>query len=129
MRIELARYEVYECCELDTKTGKIEFYKDKKINKFTGAYFKDGSIFFGVYPTKTAPLMFYEGKEYRLHDGLNITLEIYSTDRRFEIVEYGIIISYKTPCADEWFDANENDLLYEIYAGYKDKKFYKKWIN
>jgi len=127
MKVELSRYIWAEECELDTKTGEVKFYRDKKIDSFTGLYFKDGDIFFGLYPVKDDLMIFYEGREYRLHDGLTITLEIDGKNRHFEIAEYGISIDYGEQGADEWFDENEADLFYKIQTEYKGKELYENW--
>ena len=44
--LELANYEIYEFCTLNRKTGKTDFYKEKKkTSGFTGLYFKSEDIF------------------------------------------------------------------------------------
>jgi len=126
MKVELKKYAWSEYCELDTKTGEREYYDDKKISGFTGLYFSS-DIFFAAYPTKNGPIVFYEGKEYELHDGLDISLTINGENRRFEIADYGIAIEYEECMADEFYDENEADLFYKIYTEYKDKKFYDRW--
>ena len=127
MKIELKRYAWSDCCEFDTDTGKAEFYRGRKIDTFTGFYHKDQNNFFVVYPTMGGPVMFYEDKEYKLHDKLNIILDIDGDNREFHIIDYDIHIKYKTPSADEWLTSDESDLFYRIQTEYTDAKFYDGW--
>ena len=128
MKVELKRYTWSDYCEFDTRTGSIKYYKDKKIEGCTGLYFEEDKTFFALYPVKNALMMFYEGKEYRLHDGLTITLKIEGKNRRFEIAEYDISVDYEEQMADEFFDENEADLFYKIQTEYRGIELYEGWI-
>lgn len=129
--IELSNIEIYEHCILNLMTGEKEYNKGKKrIPCFTGLYFKNGDIFFALYPTKNGPLMYYEGKEYPLNKDLHISLVKKEKTREFCIEEYNICIRYHTSPYigfDVWSDEEDVDLFYQIERSYKNDEYYKKF--
>ena len=130
--IELVSCETYNCCALDLNTGQItELYSgnEKLIKGFTGFFFADGDTFFALYPTETGPMIYYKGKSYPLHKGLNIELKKSKNWREFSVEEYDIKIGYRTPQYigfDIWSDEIDVDLFYKIEQSYKDDEFYNR---
>lgn len=129
--IELYNIEIYEHCMLNIETGEKKFSKGKKqIPRFIGLYFRDEDTFFGLYPTRKGPIMYYEGKEYPLEKTLHISLKKMDKLREFCIEEYGICIKYHTSPYigfDVWSEEEDVDLFYQIEQSYKDDAYYKKF--
>ena len=62
--VELSNIEIHEHCMLNRITGERKYNNGKKqMPYFTGLYFKEGNVFFALYPTDNGPIMYYEGKE------------------------------------------------------------------
>ena len=140
--IELASYSVYEHCKFDRSQNPTEYYRSRLISgEHTGLYYRgdaprflrsphDDKTFFALYPSPDGPMIFFEGKNYRLHKDLDIQVHKDGKKRRFEIQDYGISINY--PEADDirfdiWSDEIDLDLFYKIEQQYKDDDFYKRY--
>lgn len=128
--VELTNKEICEYCMLNRKTGEIVFYKNKKIEGFTGYFYRDNSCFFGIYPTLVGPTIYYEGREYLVNPNLEIFLIKKGENRIFGIKDYGIIIEYiesQYIGIDSWSNEIDIDLFYMIEQNYKIKSFYEKF--
>lgn len=131
--VELLNVEMWERCELNTKTGeKIIDKEHKVIPYFTGLFFRDENTFFGLYPTERGPIMYYEGKEYPVTKDLHIIVEKKGDRREFHIEEYDIHIQYRKSKFigfDSWSTEIDVDLFYQIAQSYKTEEFYEKYTN
>jgi len=130
--IELTNYRITEYCELDKETGEMNFSRNKKINGFTGLYFKEENHFFWIYPTKDGPVAYFEGKEYKVHPDLDIQFIRNGQNRKFKIVDYSIEINYKEVERLGWdifmfFEEDEVDLFCMIEQRYQDQDFYDQY--
>lgn len=129
--VELFNVEIYRCCRLDLFTGK-KIYCDpsEKAKGFTGLYFEDDNNFFAIYPTKSGPIMYYDGNEYPLNRNLHIKVIKDGKQREFFIEEYNIDIKYLTSKYldfDIWSTEMDVDLFYQIEQSYKDDEYYKRF--
>jgi hypothetical protein len=128
--IELKKYDEGEYCELELSTGKKIFAKYKKIPGFTGLYFKDDQSFFAIYPTKTGPQIYFEGKQLSINKNLLVSLIKNGKRRKFVIDDYNIEINYtESPYIgfDIWSDEIDVDLFYMIEQSYKNDDFYERY--
>ncbi|MCL2399166.1 MAG: hypothetical protein FWC91_05390 [Defluviitaleaceae bacterium] len=128
--IELTNLEIAEYCSLDEVSGEKKFYKEKKVEGFTGLYFRDENNFFAIYPSKNEPLMFFQGKNYKLTANLSISLLKQGKKRTFQIADYNIEINYtESPYIglDVWSDEMDVDLFFLIAQRYKDKDFHDRY--
>jgi hypothetical protein len=122
--------EINEYCMLNITKNNKEFYEKPRQKGFTGLYFKDDSIFFGLYPTKSGPMIYFEKKEYPISKKLNITLQKNNKDRKFKIVDYEIEIDYIESIYlnwDTWSEEEDVDLFYMIEHNYKLDSFYERF--
>lgn len=130
--VELSNIEIHEHCMLNLKTGEKEYNRGKKkIPYFTGVYFRDENTFFALYPTKSGPIIYYEGDKYPLKKELQIDLIKTENNRIFSIKEYNISIKYKPSLYvgfDVWSE-EDVDLFYQIEHSYKNEDFYKKFTS
>ena len=113
---------------LNKATGEKVFTNSKRVQGFTGLYFKDNINFFAIYPSEIGPKIFYRGKEYRTNNKLSISLEKHEKNRKIRIVDYNIEIDYQeSPYIgfDEWSDEIDVDLFYLIEQRYKKDEFYE----
>lgn len=130
--VELSNIEIHEHCLLNIETGEKKYNKDdKKVPYFTGYYFRDKATFFALYSTEKGPMMYYEGKEYRLKKELHISLVKKERWREFRIDEYDIHIVYQSSQYigfDVWSEEEDVDLFFQIEQFYKDDEYYKKFM-
>jgi len=131
--IELSNIEINEYCELDIYTGEKKFYNTKKIAAFTGLYSKGYAYFdhfFGIYPTKDGPTIYFEGREYKIDPSLDIQVSKKGKAGKFKIVDYNIEIDY---LESEWIgwdvfsDEIDVDLFFMIEQRYKKQEFYDQY--
>ena len=128
--VELANVEIYEYCMLNLETYETTFSKQSVQEGFTGLYFRDKNNFLGIYPTKNGPTIFFEGKEYPVNAGLDISLKKDGKNRKFVIKDYSIEIDYiESPYIgfDSWSDEIDVDLFFMIEQSYKEDSFYEKF--
>ena len=129
--VELFNVEIYRCCRLDLFTGK-KIYCDpsEKAKGFTGLYFEDDNNFFAIYPTKSGPIMYYDGNEYPLNKNLHIKLVKKGKWRVFSIEEYNIKIKYRESKYigfDVWSQEIDVNLFFQIEQSYKNEEYYRKF--
>ena len=128
--VELTNLEIAEFCSLDEVSGEKSFYGKKKIEGFTGLYFRDENNFFAIYPSKNGPIMFYQGKNYELKRNLSISLLKQGKKRTFQIIDYNIEINYtESPYIglDVWSDEIDVDLFFRISECYKEQDFHDRY--
>jgi len=128
--IELKNYGSAGYCMLNKETGEISFSNTNKVSEFTGVYFKDDNTFFGIYPTKKGPVVYFKGEEYAINKDLKIQLIKDGKRRKFKIENYGVEIGYfESPFIgwDVWSDEIDVDLFFMIEQKYQDQDFYQKY--
>jgi hypothetical protein len=127
-RILLSNVEIFEYCLLDRLTGKPEFFKDRPPGELNGLFFKNEKTFFALYWHENVPTIFYENREYILKKSLDINLLKKENSRAFEILDYGIEITYeKSPYVgfDAWSSEIDVDLFSKIAKSYQTDELYE----
>ena len=110
----------------------MKFSRTKKVEGFTGLYYRDDNSFFGIYPTENGPAIYFEGKEYEVNPELDIQYIRNGKDRKFRIINYGIEIDYPELCRlgwdiFMWLDEDEVDLFCMIEQSYRKQEFYDQY--
>ena len=130
--IELSEYSGSQSCKFDRIHTPTKFYETPIFpGIYTGVYYQADKAFFALYPSPDGPMIFFEGKNYPLHEDLDISFIRNGDMRRFEIRNYGISIGeYKKSnmIGWDWWAAEELDvdLFCRIEKEYKTDLFYEQ---
>lgn len=114
-----------QLCQLGTPPLELAGVNVGRITDF-----KDDQSFFAIYPTKTGPQIYFEGKQLSINKNLLISLIKNGERRKFVIDDFNIEINYtESPYIgfDIWSDEIDVDLFYMIEQLYKNDDFYERY--